>query len=166
MSSTTDQVPAAADPSSASDAAADAGNQIIIARQAILDEQRAVFGYELFDRSTAADAHTAASDAALLFNALSYAGTEALVGKKTVFINCTHESLAGGHLELIHPEKVVLEVPTLADDATLCMAATKCGCPPEKAIMPPKGPTIPGSIGRMERTGPICCGTLECQTAT
>jgi EAL and modified HD-GYP domain-containing signal transduction protein len=90
----------------------------IIARQPIVDQHRAVYGYELFDRSTAADAHTAASDAALLFNALSYAGTEALVGKKTVFINCTHESLAGGHLELIHPEKVVLEVPPLPDTAT------------------------------------------------
>ncbi|GAA4429161.1 EAL and HDOD domain-containing protein [Acidovorax lacteus] len=90
----------------------------VIARQAIVDEKRAVYGYELFDRSTASDAHTAASDAALLFNALSYAGTEALVGKKTVFINCTHDSLAGGHLELIHPEKVVLEVPTLLDTAT------------------------------------------------
>ena len=96
----------------------DADQHIIIARQAILDESRTVFGYELFDRSTAADAHTAASDAALLFNALSYAGTDALVGKKTVFINCTHESLAGGHLELIHPEKVVLEVPTLDETAT------------------------------------------------
>ena len=85
-------------------------NIAIIARQAIVDESRAVYGYELFDRSTASDAHTAASDAALLFNALSYAGTEALVGKKTVFINCTHDSLSGGHLELIHPEKVVLEV--------------------------------------------------------
>lgn len=89
-------------------------NSLSIARQAIVDEKRAVYGYELFDRSTAADSHTAASDAALLFNALSYAGTEALVGKKTVFINCTHDSLAGGHLELIHPEKVVLEVPPLA----------------------------------------------------
>ena len=86
-------------------------NLAIIARQAIVDETRAVYGYELFDRSTASDAHTAASDAALLFNALSYAGTEALVGKKTVFINCTHDSLSGGHLELIHPEKVVLEIP-------------------------------------------------------
>ena len=93
-------------------------NQVVIARQAILDEQRAVFGYELFDRSTAADSHTAASDAALLFNALSYAGSEALVGRKTVFINCTHASLTGPHLELIHPEKVVLEVPILAADAT------------------------------------------------
>ncbi|AVP58531.1 EAL and HDOD domain-containing protein [Pulveribacter suum] len=102
---------------------ADAGtagsdNLVIIARQAILDEQRAVYGYELFDRSTAADAHTAASDAALLFNALSYAGSEALVGRKTVFINCTLESLSGAHLELIHPEKVVLEVPTPGASAT------------------------------------------------
>ena len=96
----------------------DASHTAVIARQAIVDHNRAVYGYELFDRSTASDAHTAASDAALLFNALSYAGTEALVGKKTVFINCTHESLAGGHLELIHPEKVVLEVPPLPDTAT------------------------------------------------
>ncbi|WP_027016759.1 EAL and HDOD domain-containing protein [Comamonas composti] len=90
----------------------------VIARQAIVNEQRDVFGYELFDRSTAQDQHTAASDAALLFNALSYAGAEALVGKKTVFINCTHESLSGGHLELIHPDKVVLEIPTLHDNAS------------------------------------------------
>jgi c-di-GMP-related signal transduction protein len=96
----------------------DADNIAVIARQAIVDENRAVFGYELFDRSTASDAFTAASDAALLFNALSYAGTEALVGSKIVFINCTHDSLAGGHLELIHPEKVVLEVPPLAAEAT------------------------------------------------
>ncbi|MCW5221290.1 HDOD domain-containing protein [Verminephrobacter aporrectodeae subsp. tuberculatae] len=93
-------------------------NLAIIARQAIVDEHRTVYGYELFDRSTASNAHTATSDAALLFNALSYAGTEALVGKKTMFINCTHDSLLGAHLELIHPEKVVLEVPPLPDDST------------------------------------------------
>lgn len=96
----------------------DDSNLAIIARQAIVNEKREVYGYELFDRSTAQDAHTAASDAALLFNALSYAGAEALVGQKTVFINCTQESLSGGHLELIHPDKVVLEVPTLDDNAT------------------------------------------------
>ena len=97
---------------------ADDSQQVVIARQAIVNDRSEVFGYELFDRSTARDAHTAASDAALLFNALSYAGAEALVGQKTVFINCTQESLAGGHLELIHPDRVVLEVPTLAEDAT------------------------------------------------
>ncbi len=114
MSSTNDNT---ADLPAASPEAA-AGDMAVIARQAIVDANRAVFGYELFDRSTAHDAHTAASDAALLFNALSYGGAEALVGKLTVFINCTHESLAGGHLELIHPDKVVLEVPTLPDGAS------------------------------------------------
>lgn len=90
----------------------------MIGRQAIVNERREVFGYELFDRSTAVDAHTAASDAAMLFNALSYAGNEALVGRKLVFINCTHESLRGGHLELIHPDKVILEIPTLGEEAS------------------------------------------------
>lgn len=85
-----------------------------IARQAILDADRAVFGYELFDRSLPANAHTAASDAALLFNVLSHSDTEALLGRKTIFINCTHQSLAGGHLELIPPDRVVLEIPPLS----------------------------------------------------
>ena len=115
MSQPPDNAPAEA---AASPEAVAASDTAVIARQAIVDAQRAVVGYELFDRSTAHDAHTAASDAALLFNALSYGGAEALVGKLTVFINCTHESLAGGHLELIHPDKVVLEVPTLPEGAT------------------------------------------------
>ncbi|MDD2547638.1 MAG: HDOD domain-containing protein, partial [Burkholderiaceae bacterium] len=89
----------------------------VIARQAIVDGQRAIYGYELFNRSLAWGPHTAASDAALLFNALSHADTEALGDSRSWFINCTHESLAGGHLELIQPEKVVLEVPTLGPDS-------------------------------------------------
>lgn len=86
-----------------------------IARQAILDSNRAVFGYELFDRSRDSHSHTAASDAALLFNVLSHADSEVLVDRKTIFINCTHETLAGGHLELIQPDRVVLEIPPLAE---------------------------------------------------
>ncbi|VUZ24811.1 Cyclic di-GMP phosphodiesterase CdgJ [uncultured Comamonas sp.] len=96
-----------------------------IGRQAILNEHREVFGYELFDRSVAS--FTAASDAALLFNALSYAGAEALVGRKLVFINTTHDGLAGGHLELISPEKVILEIPALAEGASAYDIAARCG---------------------------------------
>ena len=92
-----------------------ASNVAVIARQAIVDANRAVFGYELFDRSTTASEHTADTDAALLFNALSSAGVKAVGSQKLVFINCTRESLRGGHLELVHPDKVVLEVPALAD---------------------------------------------------
>ena len=86
-----------------------------IARQAIVDAKRTVFGYELFDRSQAADKHTAASDAAMLFNVLSHADHEALIDRKTIFINCTHQTLAGGHLDLIQPERAVLEIPPLAE---------------------------------------------------
>jgi EAL and modified HD-GYP domain-containing signal transduction protein len=84
-----------------------------IARQAILDEARTVFGYELFDRSLQTNEHNAASDAQLLFNALSMAENDSLANRKTLFINCTHDSLAGGHLDLVAPERLVLEIPPL-----------------------------------------------------
>ena len=90
-----------------------AGPTVAIARQAILDSDRSVFGYELFDRSVSAELHTASSDAQLLFNLLSMADNEALMQKKTLFINCTHDSLAGGHLELVTPDQIVLEIPAL-----------------------------------------------------
>ncbi|SDP37710.1 EAL and modified HD-GYP domain-containing signal transduction protein [Rhodoferax sp. OV413] len=96
-------------PSDISDpTASQATGMIVIARQPIVDAQRSVVAYELFDRSTAD--HNAASDVALIFNAMTHTGNESLVGKVTIFVNCTHESLAGGHLDLIQPDKVVLEV--------------------------------------------------------
>ena len=87
-----------------------------IARQPILDIKRKVFGYELFDRSSDNHAYTAASDAALLFNLLSNADSEMRNTTKTIFINCTHQTLAGGHLELIEPDRVVLEIPPMPQD--------------------------------------------------
>ena len=84
-----------------------------IARQSILDDEREVFGYELFDRSVQIDAHTPASDAQMLFNALSSAESQPLLDRKKLFINCTHDSLAGGHLDLVAPERLVLEIPPL-----------------------------------------------------
>lgn len=84
-----------------------------IARQAILDSHRAVFGYELFNRAVNVTQHSAASDAQLLFNMLSSADAESLASHKTLFLNCTHDSLAGGYLDLVDPAKVVLEIPPL-----------------------------------------------------
>jgi EAL and modified HD-GYP domain-containing signal transduction protein len=89
-------------------------SSIAFAHQAILDAKRAIVGYELFDRSVSATGHTAASDAQLLFNVLSGADAESPIGKKDLFINCTHDSLSGGHLDLIAPQRVVLEIPPLA----------------------------------------------------
>lgn len=91
------------------------GDQTAIARQAILDEGRNVIAYELYDRSKKFAEHTAASDSEMLFNVLSHAELQSLIGRKLMYLNCTHESLGGKHLELIHPERVVLEVPPVAD---------------------------------------------------
>ena len=89
----------------------------MIARQALVDARQSVVGYELFNRSRAPVEHTAASDVLLVFTALSHAGTEELIGKMLIFVNCTHESLSGGHLELVNPDKVVLEIPPLGHAA-------------------------------------------------
>ena len=88
-----------------------------IARQAIVDKAGGVFGYELFDRSVTNLPHSAASDAQLLFNVLSHADNGALIDNRKMFVNCTHASLAGGHLDLVQPERIVLEVPPVAGDA-------------------------------------------------
>jgi len=95
----------------------------LIARQAIVNAQHVVIGYELFNRSRTGPTHTAATDVALVFTALSHAGTDELVGKKLIFVNCTHESLTGGHLELVDPEKFVLEIPPLGHAAVDEVAA-------------------------------------------
>jgi EAL and modified HD-GYP domain-containing signal transduction protein len=92
--------------------------ELTIARQPIVDASGKTFGYELFDRSVSSQTFSAATDAALLFNLLSNADSEVLSGRNTIFVNCTHQTLAGGHLSLIDPERVVLEVPPLPTDAT------------------------------------------------
>jgi len=86
-----------------------AGDQTAIARQAILDANRNVIAYELYDRSRKFAEHSAASDAEMLFNVLSHAELQPLMGRKLMYINCTHESLSGKHLELIHPVRALLE---------------------------------------------------------
>ncbi len=85
----------------------------IVARQPILDEHRAIVGYELFNRSPQALQHDLYSDANLLFNVLSLADAQTVGSEKTLFINCTHDSLVGRHLDLIHPDHVVLELPPI-----------------------------------------------------
>ena len=87
---------------------------ISMARQAIVSANGSIMGYELFNRSVSAEGHSASSDAQMLFNLLSLSEGESLLGKTQLFVNCTHDSLAGGHLDLVTPERVVLEIPSIA----------------------------------------------------
>ncbi|MBF5003483.1 EAL domain-containing protein [Diaphorobacter sp. NR2-3-3-1] len=89
----------------------------LIARQAIVNAEGRVIGYELFNRSRNHSAHTAASDMMLALTALSHAGVDELLGDTLIFVNCTHESLVEGHLSLLDPNKVILEVPPLGHTA-------------------------------------------------
>ncbi|MEO7241508.1 MAG: HDOD domain-containing protein [Variovorax sp.] len=79
-----------------------------IARQAIVDDKRAVVGYKFFEGPG-----KAANEDSILIDALADAGTDVLAGKKTVFIRCAFNDLANGHLDLLDASKVVLEIPTL-----------------------------------------------------
>ena len=92
------------------------GGGIAIARQPIVDEAGGVFGYELFDRARATGTHDAASDAQLLFNVLSHADSAALIDNRIMFVNCAHGSLAGGHLDLVQPDRIVLEIAPVDGD--------------------------------------------------
>jgi c-di-GMP-related signal transduction protein len=92
------------------DAAAPGRLSGLIARQPILDAQRAVVAYELFDRSTGKLMHDASSDIALIFNAMADTSHELGIESKTIFINRTHQSLLNDSLELVKPERVVLKI--------------------------------------------------------
>ena len=93
--------------------AADSEHAAIVARQAILDAQHRIIGYELFNRTHQAMEHTLYSDATLLFNVLSLSDAQTVGSEKTLFINCTHDTLTGRHLDLVLPERVVLELPPI-----------------------------------------------------
>lgn len=86
-------------------------HQALIARQSIVDREGAIIGYELFDRTRGPRDHTAASDVAMVFSVLEHAGPGDPMGSTPLFVNCTHSSLGGGHLELVQPDKLVLEIP-------------------------------------------------------
>ncbi len=102
-----------------------------IARQPILDRQQRIVGYELLARESATSTqapaqHTRASDTALLFHALSSIASENLFGDKLAFINVRLEDLGAEHLEIVFPERIVLELPRApGDDAGSIAAAAE-----------------------------------------
>jgi c-di-GMP-related signal transduction protein len=89
-----------------------------IARQAIFDGSRNVFGYELLARSGWENRFSGDPDAAtqkMISDGVLY-GLEGLTRGKRAFINCTRESLVEGLVSLL-PKNTVLEVlETIAPD--------------------------------------------------
>ncbi|WP_028456604.1 EAL and HDOD domain-containing protein [Chitinilyticum litopenaei] len=86
-----------------------------VGRQPILNRQQQIIGYELLFRlnkeSVSAD-FTSDMQAGtnVLVNTLSNMGTDWLVGSKLAFINVAESMLESNFLELLQPNRVVLEV--------------------------------------------------------
>jgi c-di-GMP phosphodiesterase len=88
---------------------------VFIGRQPILDRQYQVLGYELFFRASATATAAQMSDGftasmRVLTNLLMDMGTEWVLGDKFAFLNVNAEGLSGQFLDLVPPERVVLEL--------------------------------------------------------
>ena len=86
-----------------------------IGRQPILDRQQQIIGYELLFRLTRESVSAEFSSdmqagTNVLVNTLSNMGTDWLVGNKLAFINVAESMLESNFLELMQPQRVVLEI--------------------------------------------------------
>lgn len=99
--------------------------EIYLGRQPILDRSQSLYAFELLFRSKggepAKEVDHAAATSEVILNALSTFGMEAILGRYAGFINCDATFLQSDVIELLPPEKTVLEIvgTTPADDAML-----------------------------------------------
>jgi len=110
--------------------------EVVVARQAIFDSQRNLYGYELLFRSDAASSQFDGTEAAaatmqVLANTLMSTGAEALLGGKKAFVNFDHRLLAENmHLTLPRQSLVIEILETVAPTAdlvALCQSIRKQG---------------------------------------
>ncbi|WP_374348026.1 EAL and HDOD domain-containing protein [Chitinimonas sp.] len=90
-------------------------NNAFIGRQPILNRQQQIIGYELLFRldqaSLSADfSSDMQAGTNILVNTLSNMGADWLVGSKLAFVNVATSMLESNFLELLHPQRVVLEI--------------------------------------------------------
>jgi EAL and modified HD-GYP domain-containing signal transduction protein len=89
----------------------DALNEISIARQPIVDADKAVVAHELFNRSQTSDRHSPSSDISLALHAIIHSGAPFSISSTDIFINTVHASLGGAQWEFLNPRTTVIEVP-------------------------------------------------------
>lgn len=85
-------------------------NQIAIARQPIVDAQRMVVAYELFQRTPAAPGNPHMADTPLVLKALVENGLTLSTTKTDLFFGCQHSALSGPHWDLVDPARTVVDV--------------------------------------------------------
>ena len=78
-----------------------------LSRQPVLDLKRAIHGYEFVDRSPGA---------AVMLALISHPESQALAGRKLLFLRTPHGILQHPALELANPANLVLHIEAVADD--------------------------------------------------
>lgn len=83
---------------------------VALSRSPILDRRKAIFGYELIDRSGAQPGPL--RDAAMLVQALALSDHQATAERRVLLVPCHHDTVTSGHLDLLDPARLVLEITT------------------------------------------------------
>jgi c-di-GMP-related signal transduction protein len=98
-------------------------DRISIARQPIVNAERSVLAYELFNRSAAASGHSQASDVALALHAVAQSAAPFATSSHDIFIHSVHKGLAGPQWDFLTPAKTVIEIsPAPQHDADFIQA--------------------------------------------
>jgi c-di-GMP-related signal transduction protein len=96
-----------------------------IARQHIVDVEKSVVGYELFNRMQGMRAHSLASDVSLVLNVMAQSGVKLVNGHADLFLNATHESLTGSHWDFLVPQRTIIEVPPIPNHDAAAIEETR-----------------------------------------
>ena len=88
-------------------------DQLSIARQPIVDANKTVVAYELFNRTRSATSHSVSSDVSFVLHALAESGAPFAITNCDLFINTVHQALGGAHWDFIDPTKTVIEIPLI-----------------------------------------------------
>lgn len=97
-------------------------DRISIARQPIVDAQRTILAYQLFNRSQHSTSHSEASDIVLALHALAHAEPAFANSTHDVFIHCVHKGLSGPQWDFLKPEKTVVEIGPVPQHAPALIA--------------------------------------------
>ena len=82
-----------------------------IEKQPIVDAEKTIVGYELFNRSQTDQVHSLASDVSMVLHSLVQSGKTIADRRSDLFINTTHEGLSGSHWDFLSTKRTVIEVP-------------------------------------------------------
>ena len=95
-----------------------------IARQPIVDPNRLVVAYELFNRSRTSQDHSSASDLSVALNAVAQSGAPLWNSHHDLFLNTVPQGLAGDHWEFLPTKNIVVKVRHLLGHDPQAIAET------------------------------------------